>query len=64
MIDRTIINRQRILPYTESIAIFNLFKETVKENQGDMSLALLAVYHAGRIEGIRQERKRRKKGVA
>ncbi|MCW6665493.1 hypothetical protein NHG32_07330 [Aerococcaceae bacterium NML191219] len=59
MIDKSILELQWVLSDTDRMAIFNLFDEMKKENQGGMSLALLAVYHAGRIEGIRQERRKK-----
>lgn len=59
MIDKSILDCQRILTDTDRMGIFNLFKEKLKENRGGMGVALLAVCHAGRIEGIRQERRKK-----
>ncbi|MCW6667537.1 hypothetical protein NHG34_08190 [Aerococcaceae bacterium NML190938] len=54
MIDRTILDYQRPPSENERTAIFRLF-----EDEESVAFALLTIYHAGRIEGIRQERRKK-----
>lgn len=54
MIDKSILEHQRTPSESERTAIYRLF-----EDEESVALALLTIYHAGRIEGIRQERRKK-----